>query len=106
LDEDLGVRMSVTPPHLRKTHPQYPKGFPPRVDDDLLGDWKGHEGTVVVEDHPHGYEIHVYPCLECDSCTGRDFRECEHRSGPIFTVAGGEIGQAAVKAYLEHYGAL
>lgn len=105
-----------TPPHLQKTHEQYPDGFPDRLDDSLLGHWETPKGTVVVEDHPHGYEIHFYPCFDFDCCEacapdrgpsnphtpndGHHFRLCENRQGPIFTVAGGVEGYRAILQYL------
>jgi len=107
------------PPHLDTKHPQYPDGFPERVDDDLLGHWKTPDGMVVVENHPHGYEIHLGPCYDfenCDACSpdrgssnphtpddGHDFRACENH-GTILTVAGGEVGEAAVLQYLADAG--
>lgn len=94
--------MTHVPPHLLATHEQYPEGFPERESDDLLGHWETPNGTVVVEHHPHGYEIHFYPCFDfenCDACApdrgpsnphtpydGHHFRECESR-GPVLTVA-------------------
>lgn len=90
-------------PHLRKTHEQYPRGFPERDDDTLLGHWPTPTGYVVVEEHPHGYEIHMYPCYDfehCDPCApdrvpanphtkdGHHFRLCQNRNGPILTVGG------------------
>lgn len=108
----------MTEPHLDTTHPQYPEGFPPRVNDALLGHWKTPDGVVVVENHPHGYEVHFNPCYDferCDACApgrgpsnphtsdGHHFRLCESR-GPIVTVAGGEIGYAAVLEYLAREG--
>jgi hypothetical protein len=110
----------VEPPaHLASTHEQYPDGFPERLDDDLLGHWQTPEGVVVVENHPHGYEVHVFPCYDfeaCDACApdrgpsnphtpddGHHFRECADH-GPIFTVAGGPEGQAGVLEYLARYG--
>ncbi len=110
----------TTPAHLHKTHPQYPKGFPDRVDDDLLGHWETATGTVVVENHPHGYEIHFGPCLDYDNCEacapdrgpsnpnspddGHHFRLCPNTTGPIVTVAGGEEGRRAVLEYLAFEG--
>lgn len=95
--------MTHVPPHLQTTHEQYPDGFPERESDDLLGHWKTPSGTVVVEHHPHGYELHFNPCFDfanCDACApdrgpsnphtpddGHHFRECENRAGPILTVA-------------------
>ncbi len=98
--------------HLSKKHEQYPSGFPERLNDDLLGHWETPSGTVVVEDHPHGYEIHIYPCCDfdgCDACSpatgdGHDFRECPDRRGPIFTVVGGEEGYRSTLQYLAEYG--
>jgi len=105
----------MTAPHLAKKHEQYPKGFPKRVDDTLLGHWDTPDGKVVVEHHPHGYELHFLPCYDfdgCDACSpdrgpknphtkdGHHFRECQNRGGPILTVAGGEAGQRAVLEYL------
>lgn len=102
-------------PHLAKTHQQYPKGFPKRLDDSLLGHWQTPNGVVVVEHHPHGYEVHINPCYDfdnCDACSpdrgsknphtkdGHDFRACENRGGPILTVAGGKEGHDAVVEYL------
>lgn len=90
------------PPHLRLTHPQYPDGFPDRENDALLGHWATPRGMVIVEHHPHGYELHFNPCYDfdnCDACSpdrgpknphtddGHHFRECENRNGPILTVA-------------------
>lgn len=101
-------------PHLAPTHPQYPDGFPARVDDRLLGHWRTPDGFVVVENHPHGYEIHFYPCYDfarCDACSpdrgesnpntddGHHFRLCATH-GPILTVAGGEAGYRTVLEYL------
>jgi hypothetical protein len=106
---------------LAKTHVQYPDGFPKRLDDSLLGHWKTPSGVVVVEHHPHGYEIHFYPCYDldnCDACSpkrgsknphtkdGHDFRSCENRQGPILTVAGGNEGYAAVLEYLADEGSV
>jgi hypothetical protein len=102
-------------PHLAKTHEQYPDGFPDRIDDSLLGHWQTPNGVVVVEHHPHGYEVHINPCYDfenCDECSpdrgpsnphtddGHHFRECQNRGGPILTVAGGEEGHRAVLEYL------
>jgi hypothetical protein len=105
------------PAHLAATHPQYPDGFPSRLDDSLLGHWRGQSGVLVVEEHPHGYEIHVYPCYNfnsCDACApdrgssnphtedGHDFRSCSNRNGPILTVAGDR--PEVVLEYLAVYG--
>lgn len=104
----------MTEPNLAATHEQYPDGFPKRIDDALLGHWKTPTGTVVVEPHPHGYELHLYPCYDFDNCEacspnagssnphtedGHDFRACPSR-GVILTVVGGEVGQRAVLEYL------
>lgn len=110
------------PAHLAKTHEQYPDGFPERLNDDLLGHWPTPKGTVVVEHHPHGYEIHHYPCFDfacCEGCApdrgpsnphtphdGHDFRVCENRQGPIYTVAGGPEGYAAILQYLAWEGSV
>lgn len=106
--------MARVAPHLLKTHEQYPKGFPEREDDSLLGHWPTPDGMVIVENHPHGYEIHVYPCMECDACAGdrgpanphtddgRHFRLCEDRQGPILTVAGDR--SRTVLEYLAQFG--
>lgn len=103
--------MAKVEPHLSKKHPQFPDGFPKRLNDDLLGHWKTPSGTVVVEHHPHGYEVHFYPCMDCDACSsdrgpsnphtddGHHFRECANR-GHVLTVAGGEVGRRAVLEYL------
>lgn len=107
--------MTKPPPHLDSAHPQYPDGFSERIDDDLLGHWKTPGGMVVVEHHPHGYEVHLGPCYDfdaCDACSpdrgtsnphtpddGHDFRECASRRA-ILTVVGGEEGRAAVLEYL------
>lgn len=109
-----------TPANLAKTHEQYPGGFPARLDDSLLGHWPTPGGVVVVEHHPHGYEVHFGPCYDfdaCDACApdrgpsnphtpddGHHFRLCENRSGPIVTVAGGEEGFRAVLEYLAREG--
>lgn len=106
-------------PHLAKTHEQFPDGFPPRVNDILLGHWKTPTGVVVVEHHPHGYEVHFNPCYDfgnCEACApdlgpsnphtphdGHHFRLCERR-GPVVTVAGGEVGYRAVLQYLAEDG--
>jgi hypothetical protein len=103
------------PPHLKKRHEQYLSGFPARLNDDLLGHWKTADGSVmVVEHHPHGYEVHFEPCYDfenCDACApdrgpsnphtddGHHFRECSAH-GVILTVAGGEEGHRAVLEYL------
>lgn len=95
--------MTETPAHLELTHEHYPDGFPERADESLLGHWETPNGTVVVEHHPHGYEIHLRPCFDFDNCEacapdrgpsnphtpddGHHFRLCENR-GPILTVAG------------------
>ena len=107
------------PAHLAERHEQYPHGFPARLNDDLLGHWQTPGGVVVVEHHPHGYEVHVYPCYDFDSCEacapdrgpgnthtgdGHHFRLCPNRNGPIMTVAGGEAGHRAVLEYLAIYG--
>lgn len=105
----------TTSPHLDTTHPQYPHGFPARLDDTLLGHWETPNGIVVVEHHPHGYEVHFNPCYDfnnCDGCSpdrgpsnphvpddGHDFRSCVSH-GPIVTVAGGPEGYRAVLEYL------
>lgn len=101
-------------PHLAETHEQYLDGFPDRIDDSLLGHWKTPTGMVIVEHHPHGYEVHINPCYDfanCEACSphigpknphtndGHHFRECENH-GPILTVAGGPEGYAAVLEYL------
>lgn len=106
------------PPNLAETHEQYPDGFPARVNDDLLGHWHTPGGIVVVEHHPHGYEVHFNPCYDfagCDACApdrgpsnphttdGHHFRECSNH-GPIVTIAGGEVGYAAVLEYLAREG--
>jgi hypothetical protein len=72
--------------------------------------------VVVVERHPHGYELHLAPCYEfdaCDACApdrgpfnphtgdGHAFRACPRR-GPIVTVAGDR--PEVVRAYLEAAG--
>lgn len=101
--------------HLATTHEQYEDGFPERLNDDLLGHWETSNGVVVVEHHPHGYEVHFAPCYDftnCDACApdrgpsnphtpddGHHFRECESH-GVILTVAGGEEGYSAVLQYL------
>lgn len=101
-------------PNLAETHEQYPDGFPERLTDDLLGHWPTANGVVVVEHHPHGYEVHFGPCMDfanCEACApdhgpsnphtddGHHFRQCENR-GAIVTVAGGEAGHRAVLEYL------
>ncbi len=102
------------PPNLADKHEQYPDGFPERLDDSLLGHWQTPAGMVIVEHHPHGYEVHINPCYDfdnCDACSpdrgsrnphtpdGHDFRNCENH-GPILTVAGGQEGHDAVLEYL------
>jgi hypothetical protein len=108
----------MTAPNLAETHEQYPDGFPARVDDALLGHWPTPAGIVVVEHHPHGYEVHFGPCYDfdvCDACApdrgpsnphtddGHHFRECPNH-GAIVTVAGGEAGYRAVLEYLSTEG--
>lgn len=108
---------AVVPAHLAETHEQYPDGFPERENDDLLGHWDTEDGgVVIVEHHPHGYEVHVNPCYdtECDACApdrgpanphtndGHHFRLCENRQGPIFTVAADKPD--TVLEYLARYG--
>jgi hypothetical protein len=108
----------MTEPHLDSAHPQFPDGFPERINDDLLGHWPTPDGMVVVEHHPHGYEVHLGPCYDfenCDACSpargpsnphtddGHHFRECADH-GVILTVAGGEVGEAAVLQYLADAG--
>lgn len=109
----------MTAPNLAKRHEQYPNGFPARLDDTLLGHWPTPAGIVVVEHHPHGYEVHFGPCYDFDGCPacapdrgprnphtsdGHHFRACENRHGPIVTVAGGEAGRRAVLEYLAREG--
>lgn len=110
--------MSRVPANLAKRHEQYPRGFPARIDDALLGHWPTPAGVVVVEHHPHGYEIHFGPCYDferCDACApdrgpknphtddGHHFRLCGNREA-IVTVAGGEVGFRAVLEYLAREG--
>jgi hypothetical protein len=109
----------MTAPNLAETHEQFPDGFPARLDDALLGHWPTPGGIVVVEHHPHGYEVHFGPCYDfqgCEACApdrgpsnphtsdGHHFRACRNTHGPIATVAGGEVGFRAVLQYLANEG--
>lgn len=89
-------------PHELPHHPHYPDGFPDPADRSLFGEYDGNAGKIVVAKHPHGYEVHVFPCMMCSACTVGEYRSCPERGGPIFTVAGDH--PEAVLFYLYEWG--